>query len=188
MKRIKTIKKTLGIAAAVMMGVSAQAVQYVDTDIIGKVLSSSAPSAGGEFNIATADGDGLDIVGYQPSSESIIFAMAQFTILDWDGNFEAVEVELGSANFIAASGTFGTGFTTLSGVVSGAAYFDLNEDGIIAYTIEWVGGHAFTAIAASLNAYTAPKTPTNVPDGGLTLSLLGMGLVGLGWLSKKSKQ
>lgn len=188
---MKELGKILGLAAVVAMtSVSAHALQYVDTDNIGAVLNAGNPSISGVFNIASADGDGLDTVGYDPNSESIVFAAAQFTIVDWDGGSEAVTVSLGSDAFASSSGTFGMGFSILGGVVLGNAYLDLSQDGIVAYTIQWTSGtSSFTASGASLTAFTAPKSPpTSVPDGGLTVSLLGFGLVSLGWLSRRLKQ
>jgi len=188
---MKQTKITFGLMSALAVAsITAHATQYVDTDNIGAVLSSVNTSVTGEFNIADADGDGLDTVGYDPDSETITFAVAQFTIVDWDGGSESVTVELGPNAFASSSGTFGMGFTILGGMVLGNAYVDLNADGILGYTIEWTAGtSAFTASAASLTAFTAAKSPLpSVPDGGLTVALLGMGLVSLNWLNRRLKQ
>jgi len=182
---------TLGIAGLVALGeTTAMAIPiYTDLDVFGlsgQKVDANTPLAGA-FQISSNDADGIpDLTGYNPLSEQITGASVVFVLRDdsfFDGQ-EQVKIDLGS-NFFQSGAVLDSPliFSILGGSVSGSALLDLDADGVLNYTISSADGD-FVAISAFLSATAGPKS-TSVPDGGSTVALLGLGLLGLGWARRK---
>lgn len=162
-----------------LAAVSAHAVPYYwDHDLLQTQLGAGQTITG-TFNIAGGDGDAWDLHGFDGSS-NITSAIATFSFLDLNLRETKVKVDLGVDGFAQISALVLPIF--VSGDILGQALVDLSADGILAYTVTNTGTTGFRLMTASL--------VTTVPDGGTTLSLLGLSLVAtaLAARRKRSKQ
>jgi len=110
----------------------------------------------------------------------------EFVLWDSDANADDVTISVAGLQ-IEPGRTVTQGFSILGGSLVGQALLNLQEDGRIGYRIEWLSGDSFKVSAASLIAQTAPNSVAGVPDGGMTLALLGFGLVALEWGRRRVK-
>jgi hypothetical protein len=166
------------------MTASAKAVTYMDIDPVLKLLNDDYQSHTGDFNISEH--------GYNPSSQYVYSAKAWFFFsddllplpadpLDKDGKYETVEVTLGlghldpSAHLGPIEVNLGT---ILGGNISGDVLVDLSEDGKLTYTVDRVKGD-FWFLGAKLVADAGSRTAATLSDGGTTVGLLGLALLGL---------
>lgn len=165
-------------AAAIALGLSAsqsQAALYIDNDVILKTLSSSTPSHYGNFNILNQ--------GYNPDAEQITWAGVAFVFIDSDRREDTVRINLNGESQGVHHVTYG--FSVFGGLLSGEALYDLNEFGVLSYQIKWLSGDPFLLKTATLMAETSANA--SVPDGGTTVGLLGLALLGLALASRKFK-
>jgi hypothetical protein len=172
-------KKTFVILGLVLVAglLSARANLYYDYDYIDTVLSSVNQDRSGTFNIT--------VQGYSPSAETMSWAGFAFTFVDSDNQEDTVRISLGheAVNYEHVE----YGFNIFGGLLAGDALLDLSADGIISYSVRWISGDPFRLVSATLLAETTANAPAPVPDGGMTLALLGLSLLGLGWAQKKLK-
>ena len=182
---MKVNKLMLGLVAGCLGVITSQAVpmyDYTDHDILNAPLGPGGdPSVSGEFNIATGDGDFLDVPGYDPVTQTITDAYASFSLVSNSSEETMVSIDLGD---LFGQYLVGFHFTTIGGAVGGLALADLDADGIVAYSIQWLSGAPFIASDAIISA-RATDRPTDVPDGGATVGLLGLGLAALGFTARK---
>jgi hypothetical protein len=156
-------------------GLTGHAIPYSDYD---EVFSWVTTSRSGNFDIVNGDGGLLDVSGFNPNFESIISATASFTFLDTDGNANTVSVFLGESFFL--SDTVTASLVSKGGSLEGSALLNLNEDGVITYTVQNSNpSDPFIFLQAFLSVESGPKSIAPVPDGGNTVGLLGLGLLGL---------
>jgi hypothetical protein len=186
---MKSIRLMLAaLASLAISATSAQAIPYLDLNLIGVRLDAKTPSYSGEFNIL----DGGDIPGtpnYNPTTHEVTSATVWFGFADdslpWqDDSNETVKIDLGSV-----SGYLGPIEINLATIVSGAVgslLMDL-QDGKLTYKINETSGDFYVGYA-KLVADVSPKTPgSRVPDGGATAALLGFGLLGLSAVRRKMR-
>lgn len=182
MKKLTLFAVLLGFAA-----VSTQAATiYLDTDDFssagtpGQLILPSG-SFTGNFNIATDDADGIaDDVGYVLGSGGLS-ALAGFTFTGQDQTTHTYSYQLENQATLPGSSfilTFGQDH------VLGSALVTLTADGNIDFTINNTGATEFFLSTAVLRTFQ--ETSTNVPDGGATAIMLGLGLLGLGALRRKA--
>lgn len=156
---------TFGLAAGV-----AKAALYTDYIEHNAIVSPGNP-VGGTFDINDS--------GYDKSKEVITSAVAKFALRD-DKNDRWYEPELG---IVKLGGAAVDGFISLTNSwaisigqqVIGSLLTDLSVDGMLKYKIVSLYGD-FKLTSASLAVQTQTRA---VPDGGMTLALLGAGLLGL---------
>ena len=179
-------KLLLGLTLAGMAANSAQAVILSDIDRIdvtlnaGDTFDGAAGTANNDFNIATDDVDGFaDVAGYVPGS-GLDGAIFGFNFTTFEGTFN-VQYTVGAFNGFGIGGVAGTTFA-LGGVLLGLQLTDLENDGILEYTVTNNGGPSFILNTASLVAWN-----NVVPDGGSTVMLLGSTLVGMAALARRRK-
>lgn len=184
----KTMKKLtlISLLAFGALGSVAQAAIYTDVhdsaDIVAAghasgfvQLDSSRPgheSYTGTFDIAAQ--------GYVPGGQgsTIHSAYASFIFRDYlrqAGDDDEVTIDLGNALFAAAS-DIEFALLTVGNSLTLGLIADLSADGKLDFTITAVDG-AFLFKGGSLTA--------TVPDGAWTVSLLGMGLLGLAAVRRK---
>jgi len=179
------IRKAMMTVVASMMLVggvhSALALTWVDVDsgYPLKFLRPSDPSYSSTFNIL-AD-------GFNPATMEVTSATASFAFADDDDSYlEYVNIYLDSTLFlggIEVDGTHNnppTSYDWHSGALTGTLIGSLNTDGILNYTVTVTSGDTYLKVA-KLEAQGRYK----VPDGGLTVLLLGASLSGLAVLSRK---
>jgi len=183
---MKKLLMGFGVAGVLGCGVvGGRANSYWDIDSIGQSLDAGSASYSSTFNIGAGDGDFGDQAGYDATSEQIVSATASFVFLSLNDNSrQSVSIDLGTTPFVS-SGSVPVLFSVFNGAVSGQILQDLSDTGVITYNIRWENGAAFEAESAGLYAESRPKDRDNVPDGGGTLGLLGLGLIGVRWMSRR---
>jgi hypothetical protein len=117
--------------------------------------------------------------GYDHATEHVYSATAEFRFEDNFGFSESLSVVLGGSPF-EQTGSF-SNWITLSDSVVGSALFDLSADGIVSYTITRTDGEFYLRNAT----LTAVAGSNSVPDGGTTLALLGMSVIGVFGFQRK---
>jgi len=175
---MRNVIRSLGVSALILAtGAMAQAVTYTDSNFHG-VFLSEGQSAGGQFNITPA---------YNPAVEQINSASVTFTFLDdvlgdllfvnWklsvDG--EAGTVSLNGEQIASESSNSLWFFASLTYGVPANIVLSLSNTGLLDYTISATDGDFYFKTAS----LTADASARQVPDGGVTLMLLGGALVGL---------
>lgn len=182
---VSPLRSAVKVLCAVAVGLGfcvsqASAALYVDNDVILKTLSSSTPSHYGNFNILNQ--------GYNPDTEEVIWAGVAFVFVGSDSSEDTVRISLNCESQGVHYVSYG--FSVFGGLLSGEALCDLNEFGVLSYQIRWLSGDPFLFKTATLLAETSANssvTSVPVPDGGLTVGMLGLALLGLGLASRKFK-
>lgn len=179
-KLISSALMVAGLAAGVT---SAQAGVYRDRDNLDAVLNSPGESVSGTFNIRTLDGNFAgDMAGFVPSAETIVTATATFELYSNDSEKEQVDINLGAFDLYTTPGTQINGEVTFGPLnLTVQMLADLQQDGSISYRLTlldtaFTWGEDVGINYAQLDVTTVPNT---VPDGGMTLALLGLSLGGL---------
>jgi len=153
----------------------ARAALYMDHDVILKTLSSYSRSHYGNFNILNQ--------GYNPDAEQVTWAGVAFVFDDSNYLEDTVRISLNGESQGVHHVTYG--FSVFGGLLSGEALCDLNEFGVLSYQVRWLSGDPFLLKSATLLAETSANA--SVPDGGTTVGMLGLALLGLGLISRKLK-
>jgi hypothetical protein len=179
-KVVSPLRSAVGFLCAVAVGLGfcasqAHAGLYVDNDVILKTLSSSTPSHYGNFNILNQ--------GYNPDTEQVIWAGVAFVFVDSDNTEDTVRISLNGESQGVQHISYG--FSVFGGLLSGEALCDLNDFGVLSYQVKWLSGDPFLFKTATLMAETSANA--SVPDGGTTVGMLGLALLGLGVASRKFK-
>jgi hypothetical protein len=182
MKLIQKIYLGIGLGLAVLTGPSAMGANYDDFDQFAVKISALNPIYVNAFQINADDGDGLGTVGFDSSVETVISAVADFTFRDNDGAESKVTIHLGGEVF-GLNKNVGLNQTDIDGSTVNLVLTLNNNNGVVGYTISYGSGDEFMFIGASLTVETAPKV--NVPDGGMTLALLGGSLIGLAGIRRR---
>ena len=164
------MKKTfLPLILSVLVVANASAITYSDFNL-DLVYLGNGDSFTDQFDI-TQYGQ------YDPKTEQVYSATAEFLLGDLPtylgGGSETVTVSMGGSPF-GSSGSF-SGLITIGNSLLGSALFDLSEDGIVSYTVTAGNYGGFTLISSTLSA----EAGVRVPDGGFTLTLLGLSLLGI---------
>jgi hypothetical protein len=163
-------------ALTVMLSGSTYAADYSDYINIETVLHSGNSAVSGTFDISDD--------GFNGTAESINWADVQFVVYDNDSNRDVVKMTVGGD--YTAGGSVRNGFNLFGGTLLGEALLDLSLDGIIGFTIHWLSGDAFRVSEAALSVQTISNAQP-VPDGGSTVMMLGLALLGFGTLHRKLK-
>lgn len=182
MKKLKSLSLYIGLAMFLPV-VSANAVSYSIehyNDGTGAWDVSSTNSATGTFDL-TAETPSFD-----PLTDVIDSVILTFTA----SNPAATVPSFFSVNLDGVNDGFGVLFQIGGAVVQngvGSVTANLQADGILNWSVDFIAGQAFTLDAAKLVAETTPgRGASQVPDGGGTLLLLGLALAGFGVAKSKS--
>ena len=165
----------LGLLAAA----KADAAIYTDNQLINATLSRYNPVYENNFDIYR--------YGFRPATEDVISAAVAFLFVDSDLREERVDINLGELDF--ANGSINKGFTVFGGLLSCDALIDINADGKISYDVRWVSGDAFRLVSGTLIACATASAPPSqgVPDGGLTVAMLGFAMLVVGGAHRRIK-
>ena len=173
-----------------LAGGSALAIQYIDTNPADTRLDANYfYGLNPLYNPSYTGGWDLLNEGYDPLTEQINSAVATFKLNDANGFSESYTITI-DGNAFLTGGSFSTtllGTISVGDSVGGTALVTLDATGLLSYTVTANSG-VFWLKEATLTAEASgrPQTdPTTVPDGGASLALLGMGLIGLGALKRK---
>jgi hypothetical protein len=197
-KQISGLVLTLAIKAGAVALPLAQPnadLNFQDIDAWGTTLSAG-DSIAGTFDIVNAapgsttimagyDNAGAifsDIGGYVLNTP-IVSATAYFYVRNGNQGNDTIAIDLGSAQF------FNSGAEDSFTIVDGAASISLlQSNGVISYSVNQAGttgGSNFILDYAQLQVTTTRTASNGVPDGGSTLVLLGLGLAGIAFVSRK---
>jgi len=174
----KVILSLLVFGGIIGFAASGKATSYRDVDVVNRNLTASSPSYTGNLNIKTSDGGIGDLTGYDSNNEAITSAYALFTILNVSlGTQSAMRIDIDGGQWLPNTAV-PLGLTFWGGTIGGSILADGNAE----YTITRTAG-TVRLISAALFVETGPKAL--VPDAGMTLSLLGFGILGLGFFRRK---
>ena len=178
----KTHSILAGIALTVLVAPASYAATYTDFDQIDAVLNSTSPVYQDTFDLTDLN------PAYDPDVESVQSALVSFSIR----NSQGTAADTFTINVGPDTGTSGSVVRNFvfNGALIGQGFADLNETGIVGYRVEWTGGDGFILVSAAVTAETtldATVPNGSVPEAGMTLSFLGLGLIGLESLRRKLK-
>jgi hypothetical protein len=177
---MKLSKTLLAIAAVGLAGLASQQAQAVpitgmlniagtakfDTHSLATAHSATFSDAivlGGNTGTFAGFAVGTPVVMASYTFDPSTITNGLWSVNGFTFNLTSSVVQLPrSATFLSVSGT---------GIITGPAGFDATP-GVWAFTSQNAGGHPHTTFSFSANT-------TAVPDGGMTLALLGAGLMGL---------
>jgi hypothetical protein len=148
----------------------------LDADYLGGLNPFYNPSYDGQFNLTG--------YGFNPTLQQIDHAVVTFTLGDLFGS-ETYNISIESDSLFSG-GSF-TGLINLGSDITGSLLADLNADGILNYTVSTTRG-SFWLLNANLTAEASnfQSIPTaDVPDGGTSVALLGLGLLALAFVRTK---
>ena len=173
----------LGVAALLSLGTT-MAVQYTDSnpadvrlDANVNVLGFSNPLYNKSY---TGNWDLLN-EGYNPANETITSATATFKLNDANGFSESYTITIDGDTF-KTGGSFSTTLLStinVGGLIGADALVTLDETGKLSYTITANSGVFW------LKNATLVADSQSVPDGGMTLAMLGMAFGGLGLMRRR---
>ncbi len=192
-------------ALALLSGASLRAATYTDIQYRHAFAEADGKAITGTFNIVTPGSSTYSISGYGAGNGTfsddggyvlgtdLVSLVASFYIRDdssRDGR-EKVDINLGYSPREVNNLTLVNGGSTLISFGGSTALVNfLEQNGILRYRIKSEEGD-FRLEYAMLTATTAsfPTLPSNrVPDGGLTLGLLGFSIAGLVGMNRKVKK
>ena len=164
----------------------ASATQFADVDVFtnGYLLPDNNYAKSGTFNINQITT--INPVNYSTSGETLVSAEVAFMLLDFDGVETEFKIKLGGENFMTGLLT-DIPFTFVEANLSGDVFLDLAADGILDWQIKLTNyqpGDTLRLLSASL--YATGTTNAQVPDGGVTVSLMGLSLLGVGLFLRRS--
>jgi hypothetical protein len=172
----KFVFSALVMGALLVSGSVASAIQYVDDNGADTWINAFNPSYTGSWDIASQ--------GYNPLTEQVNSATATFALNDALGRDESYTITI-DGNAFLSGGSFSTSFLgsiSFGDPISGTAFVTLDSTGHLSYTIYRDSGE-FWLVDATLVAEVGPRTigsnGSDVPDGGMTVLMLGCGMLGL---------
>lgn len=178
----------LALGAALWAG-SAQAISFTDSNPADVRLDANSalnvfgvwvpnplynPSYTGNWDLLNE--------GYDPATQQINSAVATFSLNDANGRSESYTITIDGDTFLSGGSFSTTTFGTIdfAGGVVGDALITLDSTGLLSYTVTATSGVFWLANAALTADVSARESNGHVPDGGLTVAMLGIGLAGLG--------
>lgn len=190
------------LTAAVIFGAAlaapAFAISFTDTSGTATFLNTTSNDGYGNSVSGVLDITTGNPVNYNPATMVLTSATIKFAFADtndptevwWqsDGN-EVVSVTLDSTFFQSSevSGTHAAfDWTSIAGNLSGTIFSNLQSDGKLNYTVTITSGDVWFK-GAQLDAVGNLRTNTpGVPDSGSTVAFLGLALVGLAVIKRRS--
>lgn len=192
---------TIATLALAVQSVSAMMIadaNYRDTDLLRIEMNANNASVSGMFDLVNDDGDGLDLLGFNPSMHTVLDAMVGFVFAGSDNGvpylLERITFQLGSAlNNWNGDQSFGIEGYSISGVVTGDLIVDIQEDGLLDWKVnidqqDLANYGPITLWGVYLGVIAEPNAPQNrvaVPDASSTAALLGLGLLGLAVIRRR---
>jgi hypothetical protein len=182
------------VAAITLTASSASAItiNLNDLNLHGTVLNPGAGNSDldGTWDL-TVDPEWITYISPATSLAGWTIDSAQVSIvITNDAGSDTVQFLLNSILFLtdanAADGLdWVQTWTSNVGLGSGTLFGSISDDGMLSYRVHRTNGN-FTVDSAQLTVLaTNPLISEAVPDGGTTLTMLGLGMVGLGALRRK---
>ena len=154
-------KVLLSLVGSGLVVGTAGAALYTDTNSYGLTEINKSAPVSGEFDITGGP------FGYKPSSDQLSDASATFVFADTDLNTESLTISLANSPVGVVSSSFGA-------MVSMSTLSDLISDGKLSFAINAISGEGYLK-----SAVLSANGGAGVPDGGATLTLLGLALLGI---------
>jgi len=180
--------KLLSYAAAgisLSLGTNAKAALYWDLELFSSSQShvSVGDALQGTFDI-TGNGLGKGFVGNGP--EQVQSAFFEFTLVD-DSDRNQVKTEswsisLGDQGFSTGGGSLI--LALVCGFGNGSVLLDIQQDGQVDFTVAATSGD-FRVVNGLMKVETGPRTSSRVPEGGLSILMLGGALLTAAALHRK---
>lgn len=164
--------------AAILFGVvvSSHAISHTIIDTQSHIIAPGTTYTG-SFDLLSSSVN----PAYDPAAEVITSARATFILAEQFGipGNESVTVDLEGSFFGSAQNFFIAG-------ISAEVNLTLLDDNLLQFSISSGSGSFVPTVLAfaGLEFNTAPRTQA-VPDGGATLGLLGLTLLGLSWAGRR---
>jgi VPDSG-CTERM motif len=159
------MKKTfIALIATVLITANAGAILYVDSNTYLNLEVRPETLVKKEFNIKEW--------GFNPLTQQVYDATASFLLTDLWGGSETVKISLGEG-----SPVYWTDPILNTMPVGDSALWDLSADGILSFTITSTIGQTYLTNATIIAS--AGARSVSVPDGGFTLTLLGLSFLGI---------
>lgn len=170
----KTIRILALMAICQVGSLTAYSNSYAISDLSSHII---APSFSGLFDL---DGS----TGFKPGAEAINSASVVFAIANFTAGSPNVEISL-DGSFFSSGKTFSSDFLGGNVTLGFAA-----DTSILRYTItSSIQSPVPKFLQGSFLKFSTDQRPTDpptrVPDGGTTMALLGIGLVGVGCLRRR---
>jgi hypothetical protein len=164
------MKTLLAVVVSGLFAASAGATIYADLE---NYLSLSSP-LGFQVKPSTPLSGEFDLTdyGYNSVAEQVYGALVSFVLWDPRGGTENVSISLVNPLSTIWSGSVWLALTL--DTVEGTALEDLSSDGILKFYVTASSGEAYVKGAALV-----AKAGNRVPDGGVTLTLLGLAFLGI---------
>jgi hypothetical protein len=159
-------KLLLSLVGSGLIAGTAGAALYTDINVYGFTQINQSSPFSGEFDITGGP------FGYKPSSEELYDASATFLFTDTDFKSESLTISLANSPVGTVSTFFGA--LVIKSSLGNSALSDLSSDGKLSFTINAISGNAYLT-GATLSA----KGGTQVPDGGATLTLVGLAFLSI---------
>lgn len=192
---------TLATSANYVSALTVVDADFRDIDVLVYELSSSSPNRSGIFDLTIDDGDGHDLLGFDPSSFTVTDAIIGFVFAEFNegarptvnravfnvaGLFEG-DGSLGGDIPNTGFGSFEVLFNSLNfGTVHGSILLDIQADGMLDWEVSLSAVDqlneqvsltlysAYLAIDAIPNqGLSTVNDPDPVPDVGTTSAMLG---------------
>lgn len=205
--------KKLAVLTALALGfaVPVSADAFSDFDKIVRQLtdSSSGRVHNGTFSVVTEDsgldtytgsgahgpsgwGAGSSVLGYNPG-DSIIGATVSFGLWDNDSAKEQVGFSIGGVSLGSSPGNQISGYSTFSyDLFSVLSASDLGSvlanlvDGTIDYRVRMANEWRYEDVWLKWAVLEIQTETPRVPDGGATMALFGLGLLGVAFVRRRS--
>jgi hypothetical protein len=180
------IKKMIGaLVVALALTSPSFAIQFVDGGLITPYYLSVSGNS--------SYGDTFDLVGFNPLTQQINSAVARFAFSDGyqpDSALEKVDISLGGILLINDQEVNGThqnipsSYAWYSASLTAPMIADLSVDGSISYLVNLLNLPQNTDNTWLKGAKITVQVSNRVPDGGTTVSMLGLAMVGL-WVLRR---
>lgn len=183
METVRKLPLVVALGACLAVGAAnARAILYVDIDVVAKPLTPSQQTRQGDFNLLS--------LGFNPATQKITAATVWFTFADdkdlvkagpiWvpdllDTVKEQVQIDLGTTPSPELGPVEVDIVSIVSSGLAGSLLLDLSSDGVLKYEVRQTKGD-FLFVGAKL---IANGEFTAVPDSGITILLMALGVLSL---------
>ena len=170
--------------AGLLSSFSLRAITYSDLQLPDVLLDANNPltaSVTDWFDLENTGSQSLepyglpykDRAGFDSDTMDVLSGTVEFLVYDTTGDLDTFSINLGNLSLIE-NGTFNYYFHEASDVEA-SLLLEISDTGRLQYTVTAKNGSSFRLGGAYLEVEV--DGPTNVPDGGASILLLGLGFL-----------
>lgn len=205
MKKLTALLSMLGLAIGgqTVSAITMNDVNYRDTDFLGIELNASHNAESGVFDLVSNDGDGRDLLGFDPLAHTVVDAIVGFVFAGFDNNvpylISRASFSLGTSlqSWSGAQALNVQGYE-IAGGVTGSILLDIQADGMLDWHVTINSGELATngpitlwgvylGVLAEPKSTQTPNRTSPVPDTGSTAALFGVCVLGLAMVARRRK-